>query len=95
MAYRVEFKSTNCKLDNPTAAIVPNITQYTPPTMGWGIVRKMALNLQTIPIKIMKTAPRKSDYFTKVEYFTYDKMCLFSCLKIPLTIMIPDILEIL
>ena len=55
--FRVEFKSTNCKLDNPTAAIVPNITQYTPPTMGWGIVRKMALNLQTIPIKSMKILP--------------------------------------
>ena len=40
--YLDEFRSTNCRLDRPTAVIIPNITQNIPPTIGVGIVRKKA-----------------------------------------------------
>ena len=36
---RVELRSTNWRLDRPTAAIIPNITQKMPPTIGLGMVR--------------------------------------------------------
>ena len=36
---RVELRSTNWRLDRPTAAIIPNMTQKMPPTIGLGMVR--------------------------------------------------------
>ena len=38
--FLVEFRSTNWRLDRPTEAIIPNITQKIPPTIGLGMVRK-------------------------------------------------------
>jgi hypothetical protein len=32
--FRVELRLTNCRLDNPTAVIIPNMTQKMPPTIG-------------------------------------------------------------
>ena len=32
--FLVEFKFTNCKLDNPTAVIILNMTQKSPPIIG-------------------------------------------------------------
>ena len=55
--FLVEFKSTNCMLDKPTALIKPNITQKTPPTIGCGMVRKNAPNFETSPKSSMINAP--------------------------------------
>ena len=55
--FLVEFRSTNCRLEIPTAAIIPNITQKMPPTIGSGMVRKKAPNLLRRPKKIMIIAP--------------------------------------
>ena len=52
-----EFRSTNCKFDRPTAAIIPNMTQKIPPTIGSGIVMKKAPNLERRPKMIMNMAP--------------------------------------
>ena len=35
-----ELRSTNWRLDSPTEAIIPNMTQKMPPTIGLGMVRK-------------------------------------------------------
>ena len=35
-----ELRSTNWRLESPTEAIMPNITQKMPPTIGLGMVRK-------------------------------------------------------
>ena len=51
---RVEFKSTNCRLDNPTAVIIPNMIHRTPPTIGVGIVEKRAPTLFNMPMIIIK-----------------------------------------
>ena len=40
--YLDELRSTNCRLERPTAVIIPNITVKIPPTIGLGIVRKKA-----------------------------------------------------
>lgn len=52
-----EFKSTNCKLDIPTAVIIPNITMNTPPTMGSGIVANRAPNFPRMARRIIMIAP--------------------------------------
>ena len=50
---RVEFRSTNWRFESPTAAIMPNMAQYMPPTMGSGIVVKSAPNLPNIARPIL------------------------------------------
>ena len=51
---RVEFKSTNCKFDNLTAVIIPNIIQRTQPTMGVGMVKKRARTLFSMPTTFIR-----------------------------------------
>ena len=52
-----EFKSMNCKFERPVAAIMPNMTQNTPPIIGSGIVMKRAPNFDKTPKKsIIKAA---------------------------------------
>lgn len=52
-----EFKSTYCKDDNPTAVVMANMTQNTPPTTGSGMVTKRAPIFPNIPKIIIKRAP--------------------------------------
>ena len=56
---RAEFMSTNCRFDRPTPAIIPNITQYMPPTIGWGMVVNSAPNFPNTASTIMITAPQR------------------------------------
>ena len=55
--FRAEFRSTNWRLLSPTAAIIPNIAQYIPPTMGWGMVVNMAPNFPNMARTIMRNPP--------------------------------------
>ena len=55
--FLVEFKSTNCKLDKPTAVIIENMTTNNPPMIGSGMSTKMAPNFDKIPKIIMTRAP--------------------------------------
>ena len=49
--------SANCKLEIPTAAIIPNMTMKTPPTMGSGILTNNAPILPRSPKAIRTRAP--------------------------------------
>ena len=52
-----EFMSAYCRLEIPTAAIIPNMTMKTPPTIGSGMLTNNAPNLPTTPTTIMTRAP--------------------------------------
>ncbi len=54
---RALLRSTNCRFESPTLAIMPNMAQYIPPTIGWGIVVKSAPNLPITPSPSMRSAP--------------------------------------
>jgi hypothetical protein len=46
-----------CRFEIPTAVIIPNIQQNTPPTTGSGMVENNAPNFPRIPNVIMQIAP--------------------------------------
>jgi len=52
-----EFMSANWILEIPTAAIIPNMTIKTPPTMGCGMLTNTAQILPTTPTTIIARAP--------------------------------------
>ena len=49
--FLVEFRSTNCRFDSPTAVMIPNMTEKMPPMMGSGIVTNSAPTLLHTPMK--------------------------------------------
>jgi hypothetical protein len=53
---RGELRSTNWRLERPTAVIMPNMTQKMPPMMGVGTVRKRAPTLLTTPNRMSMSA---------------------------------------
>ena len=50
-----ELRSTNWRLESPTAAMMPNMTQKRPPMMGEGMVRNRAPTLFKTPNNSMMT----------------------------------------
>jgi len=50
-----EFKSTDCKLESPTAVTVANTTENIPPIIGTGILTKTAPNFPTKENIIIRT----------------------------------------
>ena len=55
--FRVEFKLTNWRFDNPTDETMPNMTQKMPPIIGSGIVTNNAPNLENRPNIIIIKPP--------------------------------------
>lgn len=54
---RDELRSTNCRLERPTAVIMPNNVQNSAPRTGSGNDAKRALNFPTIPSSSISAAP--------------------------------------
>lgn len=54
---RDELRSTNCRLERPTAVIMPNSVQNSAPRTGSGNDANRALNLPTIPSSSISAAP--------------------------------------
>lgn len=52
-----ELRSTNCRLDSPTAVIIPNRVQNSAPRTGSGREANNALNLPTSPSSSIIAAP--------------------------------------
>ena len=52
-----EFMSANCRFEIPTAAIIPNMTIKTPPTIGSGMLTNKAPTLPTTPMIMTIIAP--------------------------------------
>lgn len=55
--FRTELRSTYWRLEIPTAAIIPNMQQKTPPITGWGMVENSAPNFPKRARIIMHSAP--------------------------------------
>lgn len=55
--FLAELRSTNWRVEKPTAVIMANMTQNTPPTTGSGMVTNRAHNLPSTPTTIIMTAP--------------------------------------
>lgn len=53
---RIEFMLVNCKKDSPTAATMPNITQYIAANIGNGMEANSAPNFPSMEKKIMNPA---------------------------------------
>ena len=51
-----ELRSTNWRLERPTAVMIPNITEKMPPMIGSGMVTKRAPTLLTTPMQRRRTA---------------------------------------
>ena len=54
--FLVEFKSTNWRLERPTAVMMPNMTVKIPPMIGLGMVTMRAASLERTPKRIMMAA---------------------------------------
>ena len=54
--FLVELRSTNCRLERPTAVMMPNMTVKIPPMIGLGMVTMRAASLEKIPKRIMMAA---------------------------------------
>ena len=61
--FLVELRSTNWRLDSPTAVMMPNMTQKMPPTIGCGMVKKRAPSFEMRPTMSMMMAPYWDQYY--------------------------------
>ena len=55
--FREELRSMNCRLESPTATMIPNMAQKMPPMIGSGMLTKNAPNLENRLNTIMNMAP--------------------------------------
>ena len=54
--FLVELRSTNWRLERPTAVMMPNMTVKIPPMIGFGMVTMRAESLDKTPKRIMMAA---------------------------------------